>query len=98
LSVVSTPRPLSRDRHGRRVIQVSAGDPRWDAFVLAERNATVFHHSGWLAALAREYGQRPLRLACEEPDGTLSGILPLVATRGLPLGIGGPSPPGCGSS
>ncbi len=53
--------------------------------------ATVFHHSGWLAALEGENGQRPLKLACEEPDGTLSGILPLMATSGLPLGIGGPS-------
>src|SRR5712691_7557219 len=66
-------------------------DPRWDSFVLAARDATVFHHSGWLAALEHEYGQQPLRIACEEPDGTLSGILPLMATRGLPLGIGGAS-------
>ena len=53
--------------------------------------ATPFHHSGWLAALERENGQRPLKLACEEPDGTLSGILPLMATSGLPFGVGGPS-------
>ena len=72
-----------------RVIQLEAADQRWDAFVLAAPGATVFHHSGWLAALETEYGQRALKLACEEPDGTLSGILPLMVTRGLPLGIGG---------
>jgi hypothetical protein len=71
------------------VIEVDTSDPRWDAFVLAAQGATVFHHSGWLAALENEYGQQPLKLACEEPDGTLSGILPLMVTRGLPLGIGG---------
>ena len=75
----------------RRVIQLEAADQRWDAFVLAAPGATVFHHSGWLAALETEYGQRALKLACEEPDGTLSGILPLMVTRGLPLGIGGAS-------
>jgi CelD/BcsL family acetyltransferase involved in cellulose biosynthesis len=75
----------------RRVIGVDPNDPRWDAFVLASPGATVFHHSGWLAALEREYAQRPLALACEEPDGTLSGVLPLMVTRGLPLGIGGAS-------
>jgi GNAT acetyltransferase-like protein len=64
-------------------------DPRWDAFVLATPGATVFHHSGWLAALERESGRRPLGLACEEPDGTLSGILPLMVTRGVPFGLGG---------
>jgi hypothetical protein len=91
LSVASHQKPLPRDSKKRRVIQVDMGDPRWDAFVLAAQGATVFHHSGWLAALEGEYGQRPLKMACEEPDGTLSGILPLMVTRGLPLGIGGAS-------
>jgi Acetyltransferase (GNAT) domain len=59
--------------------------------VCAAPGATSFHHSGWLAALERESGQQPLRLACEEPDGTVSGVLPLMMTRGLPFGIGGAS-------
>lgn len=75
----------------RRVIEVDPRDPRWDAFVLAAPGATVFHHSGWLAALEQENGQRLVLLACEEPDGTVSGVLPLMVTRGLPLGIGGAS-------
>jgi CelD/BcsL family acetyltransferase involved in cellulose biosynthesis len=91
LAVASHAKPLLPDSGKRRVVQLDASDPRWDSFVLAAPGATVFHHSGWLAALESEYGQRPLRLACEEPDGTLSGVLPLVVTRGLPLGIGGPS-------
>ncbi len=58
--------------------------------MLGAHGATVFHHSGWLSALQHENRQPPVRLACEEPDGTLSGILPLMATRGLPVagGIG----------
>ena len=75
----------------RRVIELNERDPRWDAFVVASPDATAFHHSGWIAALEEEYGQPALRLACEEPDGTLSGVLPLMVTRGLPLGIGGAS-------
>ncbi len=71
--------------------EIGMRDPRWDAFVLSAPGATVFHHSGWLAALASENGQQPLKLACEEPDGSLSGVLPLMVTRGLPLGIGGAS-------
>lgn len=82
-------RPLHPE--SRRVVALDASDPRWDSFVLSVPGATPFHHSGWLAALERENGQRPLKLACEEPDGTLSGILPLMATSGLPFGIGGPS-------
>lgn len=91
MSVASHPKPLPRDSGKRRVIQMDMRDPRWDSFVLTAQGATVFHHSGWLAALEHEYGQRPLKLACEEPDGTLSGILPLMVTRGLPFGIGGAS-------
>ena len=73
----------------RRVVRVEPSDPRWDAFVLAAPDATVFHHSGWIAALEHENGQRPLMLACEEPDGSFSAVLPLMKTRGLPLGLGG---------
>jgi CelD/BcsL family acetyltransferase involved in cellulose biosynthesis len=91
LRAATQPKPAAHRPGNRRVIPVNENDPRWDAFVRAAPGATAFHHSGWLAALEREYGQRPLRLACEEPDGTLSGVLPLMVTRGLPLRIGGPS-------
>ncbi len=90
MPTVSRPQPPP-DSGRRRVIQLDAGDPRWDSFVLSAPGATVFHHSGWLAALEGEYGHQTLRLACEEPDGALSGVLPLLVTRGLPFGIGGPS-------
>lgn len=68
---------------------MAEGDPRWDDFVRTAPGGTVFHHSGWLAALERESRRRVLRLACEAPDGTLSGVLPLMMARGLPLGLGG---------
>jgi hypothetical protein len=87
--VASHPELTPRGRGTRRVIQMDTRDPRWDAFVLSTPGATVFHHSGWLAALESESERRPLALACEEPDGTLSGVLPLMVTRGLPLGLGG---------
>lgn len=91
MSAASHQKPLPYHSEKRRVIQMDMKDPRWDSFVLAAQGATVFHHSGWLAALEDEYGQRPLKLACVEPSGTVAGILPLMVTRGLPLGIGGPS-------
>ncbi|MBO0824290.1 MAG: GNAT family N-acetyltransferase [Actinobacteria bacterium] len=91
MSAASEREHRPQHQESRRVVALDASDPRWDSFVLAVPGATPFHHSGWLAALERENGQRPLRLACEEPDGTLSGILPLMATSGLPFGIGGPS-------
>lgn len=91
MSVTSHRTQLPRGSQAQRVIQMDPDDPRWDAFVMTAPGATVFHHSGWLAALERENGQRPLMLGCEEPDGTVSGILPLMVTRGLPFGLGGAS-------
>lgn len=64
-------------------------DPRWDAYVSAHADAVAFHHSAWLRVLSAESGQQPLCLAVEDDAGTLRGVLPLMATRGLPLGLGG---------
>jgi len=64
-------------------------DPRWEAFVLRHSQTTVYHHPAWLAALQREYRQAALYLACEDQDGFLRGVFPLLYTRGLPFG-GGP--------
>jgi CelD/BcsL family acetyltransferase involved in cellulose biosynthesis len=65
-------------------------DPRWEAFVLGHPDATIYHHPAWLKVLEREYPQRSLFLACEDADGTLRGIFPLLYTRGLPFSKGNP--------
>ncbi len=73
----------------RSVIQVDpTTDPRWEAFVASHPDALVYHHPAWLQVLEREYGHRPLGLACEDAGGRLVGALALLHTRGLPLGRG----------
>lgn len=67
-----------------RAVDASA-DARWDAYVSAHPEGIVYHHSAWLRTLSREYGQRPLALVAEDAAGTITGVLPLMATRGLPL-------------
>ena len=37
-------------------------DPRWDKLVSSHPHATVFHTTGWLKALAKTYGYRPVAL------------------------------------
>jgi hypothetical protein len=37
-------------------------DPRWDKLVALHPQSSVFHTSGWLRALARTYGYRPIVL------------------------------------
>lgn len=75
---------------GRLIEIAPAGDQRWDRYVEEHAQGLVFHHSAWLRTLEREYGQRAEGLALEDGDGRLRGVLPLMATRGLPVpGLGG---------
>ena len=67
-----------------RAVDASA-DTRWDAYVSAHPEGTVYHHSAWLRTLTREYGQRPLALVAQDGAGAITGVLPLMATRGMPL-------------
>ena len=52
-------------------------------------DAVVYHHPGWLCALEEEYGRRCISLACEDAEGRLRGVLPVMATSGLPGNLGG---------
>lgn len=64
-------------------------DPRWNEFVRSHPRGTAHLLAGWLRALRVECDQPQLHLACEDDAGALHGVLPLVATRGLPGRIGG---------
>lgn len=64
-------------------------DPRWDPFVVSQPGATVYHRSAWLGALHDEQPARAHHLVCEDSSGALAGVLPLLFTRGVPLGFGG---------
>jgi hypothetical protein len=73
-----------------RIVAVDPrGDPAWNAYAASHPDALPFHHSGWIAALRDEYRQEVVGLACVDARGRWRGILPLVCTRGLPLGLGG---------
>ena len=69
-----------------RVSEIEPGaDPRWDEFVAGHPDGHVYLHSAWLRCLVAEYPRPLIGLCTENPDGRLTGILPLVATRGMPL-------------
>ena len=69
-----------------RVSEIEPGsDPRWDEFVAGHPEGHVYLHSTWLRCLAAEYDRPLIGLATESPGGHITGVLPLVETRGLPL-------------
>jgi Acetyltransferase (GNAT) domain len=67
-----------------QVIEVDPlSDPRWDRYVESHPDAVVFQHSAYLRALAREYDRPAIGLmVVSGPE--ISGVLPLMATPGLP--------------
>jgi hypothetical protein len=78
------------DRASTNIVEIDfRSDPRWDRFIADHPDGLVYHHSRWLSALEREYGQTPLALAIEDAHHQLHGVLPLMYTKGLPLGLGG---------
>jgi hypothetical protein len=60
-------------------------DPRWDEFVAAHPDGIVYQHSAWLRCLEAEYGRPSTGLCCEDAGGQVVGLMPVVATRGVPL-------------
>jgi len=47
-------------------------DSRWDDFVAAHPGASVFHHTGWLKALASTYGYRSTVVTSARPGSPLT--------------------------
>lgn len=46
-------------------------DPRWNALVESHTRSSIFHHQGWLRALARTYGYQPIVLTTAPPGKSL---------------------------
>jgi CelD/BcsL family acetyltransferase involved in cellulose biosynthesis len=69
-----------------RVKEIEPGsDPRWDEFVAEHPDGHVYLHSAWLRCLEAEYPRPVVALCTEDGNGGLTGVMPLVATRGVPL-------------
>ena len=63
-------------------------DPRWEAFIAAHPDASIYHHARWIEVLTREYRRPAICLACVDRRQNVRGVLPLLETRGLPLAGG----------
>jgi hypothetical protein len=56
-------------------------DPRWDDFVERHPHASVFHTTGWLSALERTYGFRPIAFTTSAPPDDLTNALVFARIR-----------------
>jgi serine/alanine adding enzyme len=58
----------------------------WDEFARRQSGYTHCHRYGWRDVIAKVYGHECIYLAAREPDGALSGVLPLVRVRSMVFG------------
>jgi Acetyltransferase (GNAT) domain len=60
-----------------------------EKYVINHRDAAIYHHPDWVNCLARESNQKSITLICVNSLDEIIGIMPLLTTKGLPLGFGG---------
>lgn len=58
----------------------------WDPFVASSREASSYHHTCWIRALAQIFGYEAYYLEARDSTGTLVGILPLIRQKSLLFG------------
>jgi hypothetical protein len=69
-----------------RVIEIDpVADPRWDDFVRSHESSSIYHLGTWSDILRSTYGFRAAYLALET-EGRLTGVLPLMRSRGFVTG------------
>ena len=56
-------------------------DPRWPALVAHHPQASIFHSTGWMAALHRTYGYEPLAYTTTPPGRELADGVPFCRVR-----------------
>lgn len=63
----------------RARLAVEGDAARWNGFVDREPSACLYHRWEWGDVFARVYARSPVRLLCEDDDGAVAGVLPLVS-------------------
>jgi len=58
---------------------------KWENYVFQHPDSNIFSHPIWVKALESEYTRKAVIFACQDSQGNLKGILPLMPTLGLPL-------------
>jgi hypothetical protein len=53
-------------------------DPRWDSFVLAHPEGSIFHHSSWMRVLGDRYHCDPFCFVAEDAEGRITAGVPFV--------------------
>lgn len=64
------------------IVREQIDESKWDAYVRAHSDGTLYHLSGWKNAITRTFGHRPSYFVALEGD-TIVGVLPLFSIKTL---------------
>lgn len=64
-------------------------ETKWDKFVASHPEGQIYFTTNWLKIIQQESGEKLIRLACIDDEENILGVMPLVTTKGFPLGMGG---------
>lgn len=64
-------------------------DDQWVELLSSIDDTVFYQHPCWLKALETEYGQTPVILGAFDSEEKLTGVLPMLSSKGFPFGIGG---------
>lgn len=64
-------------------------ETKWDEFVASHPEGQIYFTTSWLKIIQQESGEKLIRLACVDDEENILGVMPLVTTKGFPLGMGG---------
>ena len=64
-------------------------EANWDEFVKSQPEGQIYFTTDYLKIIQQESAEELIRLLCINETNQVVGILPLVTTKGFPLGIGG---------
>ncbi len=64
-------------------------ETKWDEFVASHPEGQIYFTTSWLKIIQQESGEKLIRLACVDDKENILGVMPLVTTKGFPLGMGG---------
>lgn len=59
-------------------VEITKDFERWQAFVDSCEHSTIYHNARWLPLIERNFAQKTYAIVCENSDGELLGVMPLV--------------------
>ena len=80
---------INNKKYKKIRVAESSNESEWNNFVSSHPDSKIYHTSHWINALKNESGAKGINLVCLDEEDKVTGVFPLLYTRGFPLGLRG---------